>query len=125
MTPLLFLIFMILLLGIFSAWLIRNQIKRKRYLSAIGFTVQTFSIACLLLISILVLSNLYVYDRLQFEREIATVEIEQIAYQHYKVELETRNKAGEESNRFDVELIGDEWQLDARIIKWKGWANLA
>ena len=22
------------------------------------------------------------------------------------------------------ELIGDQWQLDARILKWKGWANL-
>ena len=124
MTPLLFLTLLIFILALLSIWLIKNRIKRKRYLSAIGFTFQTFSITCVLLLTVLLLSNLYIYDRLQFEREIANVKIEKIADQHFSVKLELSGKVAVNADYPEVELKGDEWQLDARIIKWKGWANL-
>ena len=63
--------------------------------------------------------NLYTYNRLTAEQDVAMLEIEQIGLHQYKVMLLETN-----GNHSEYEMYGDEWQLDARIIKWSGLANM-
>jgi hypothetical protein len=65
-------------------------------------------------------ANLHTYARLTYEQPVAQLAFEQIGEQRYRATL-TEQPAGEISK---LELAGDEWQLDARILKWHGWANL-
>lgn len=65
------------------------------------------------------LFNVYTYQRLSFEQPIAELRFERIAPQHFRVFLQTQDG---NAQRYD--LRGDEWQLDARILKWHGIANL-
>lgn len=69
---------------------------------------------------LLVLSNLYVYQQLTHEQQVAVVRFERVSTRHYRMVLEEPERKVRE---FD--LSGDEWQLDARILKWKGPLQLA
>jgi len=67
----------------------------------------------------LVASNLYTYARLTYEQPVASLEFRQLEPQRFAVNVDT---AGGRHAVF--ELAGDEWQLDARVLKWRGWATL-
>ena len=66
-----------------------------------------------------VASNLHTYARLTHEQPVARLAFERIGEQRYRAALS--RPSGEVRS---LELRGDEWQLDARILKWRGWANL-
>ena len=66
-----------------------------------------------------IIANLYTYHRLTHEQPIATLEFAQLAPQHFQVVMREANNTTQ-----TFELRGDEWQLDARVLKWHGWANL-
>lgn len=53
------------------------------------------------------------WRRLGGEAEVARIETRQLAPQRYAVAIVTPDGA-----RHEVELAGDDWQLDARVIKW-------
>ncbi len=72
-----------------------------------------------LLLIILVGSNLWSYHRLTHEALIADIAFQELGPERY---LATLSLPGGQARRYVLE--GDEWQLDARVIKWKGWANL-
>lgn len=65
--------------------------------------------------------NLYTYHRLTYEQELARVEVEQLSNQVFEV---TINLIAEPHYTQTFELKGDEWQIDAQVLKWKGWAQL-
>jgi hypothetical protein len=110
---LLFLSLLTILLGI------RHLLKGK----IIAAGIQNLSGISLLLASLLLLSiaiNLYSYERLTYEREIAELKFRQIAEQQYQLDITYKN-----DNTVEQFLInGDEWQIDARVIKWRGWAQI-
>ena len=62
--------------------------------------------------------NLYTYDRLTHESTIAEVSFQEIGPQHFGAVVTLKNK-GE-----ILDLRGDEWQIDARVLKWHGMAVL-
>jgi hypothetical protein len=82
-------------------------------LSGLGF----LAVASLLF---LVASNLYTYQRLVFEEPVAEIFFEQVAPSKFNVELRVHGTGS--LNRY--ELSGDEWQLDAQILSWRGYASL-
>ncbi|HEX7047690.1 MAG TPA: hypothetical protein VF275_09000 [Gammaproteobacteria bacterium] len=59
--------------------------------------------------------NLHTYNRLNYEEPVAVIEFRQIAPRHYQALLRTAD--GEDRM---LTVHGDEWQLDARVLKWKG-----
>lgn len=65
--------------------------------------------------------NLATYQRLTAERAVATVSLEQLGPQVFAAMVSTPD--------FDAprafELRGDLWQMDARILKFQPWANVA
>lgn len=67
----------------------------------------------------LVAMNLYTYARLTHEREAARVSIRQLGERHYVVSVQTRNGPPRH-----FQLQGDEWQIDARVLKWRALGNL-
>lgn len=63
--------------------------------------------------------NLYTYQRLTFEQPVATLTFERLGPQRFTAEISV---ADAPARRY--ELAGDQWQLDARVLKWTGAANL-
>lgn len=59
--------------------------------------------------------NLFSYHQLTREKPVATVSFKQLGPQQY---VATLTQPGGSSG--DYELRGDLWQLDARIVHWKG-----
>jgi hypothetical protein len=67
----------------------------------------------------LVAMNLYTYARLTHEQEAARVSMRQLGARHYALSVQPKNAA---PRHFD--LRGDEWQIDARVLKWRAMGNL-
>ena len=62
--------------------------------------------------------NLYTYDRLTHESTVAELRFQGIGPQHFLAYLMFKNNAR------ILDLRGDEWQVDARVLKWHGTAVL-
>jgi len=62
--------------------------------------------------------NLYTYDRLTHESKIAEINFREIGPQHFAAVVLFKN------NTKILDLRGDEWQIDARVLKWRGVAVL-
>ncbi len=97
----------------------------RRYLHGkfISASLQSLSGITLILSGMLLFSiaiNLYTYDRLTFDKPVAGIRFEKLGPQRYRAVLNFSDT--DKVERFLLQ--GDEWQLDARIIKWHGWANL-
>jgi hypothetical protein len=97
-----------------------NRLHASRYLAAGGSLLA----GCLLLAAAgLLLSvaiNLASYDRLTYETPVADLVFEARGAHRYRANL-IHMPDGE----LKIFLMnGDEWQLDARVLKWKGWATL-
>ena len=67
----------------------------------------------------LVAMNLYTYARLTHEQEAARVSIRQLGDRHYVVSVQERKAPARH-----FQLHGDEWQIDARVLKWRALGNL-
>src|SRR5690606_38107315 len=65
-------------------------------------------------------ANLRTYARLTHERAVAQIVFEQTGPQNFNVTL---TQVPDGQIKMFV-LAGDEWQLDARVLKWQGWANV-
>jgi hypothetical protein len=63
--------------------------------------------------------NIQTYNRLTFERPVAIVSAREIGIQTYQVTL---CQPGGEVGTYTVN--GDEWRLEAYVLKWKPWANV-
>lgn len=66
----------------------------------------------------LVVLQLQTYSRLTYEEPVAELAIERVAAQKYLVRLFAEQQPPQQ-----IELHGDQWQLDARILKWQSWVN--
>ena len=62
--------------------------------------------------------NLYTYDRLTHESKAAEISFQEIGPQHFGSTLKFKNKIQ------ILDLRGDDWQIDARVLKWRGMAVL-
>ena len=60
--------------------------------------------------------NLYTYHRFTEESPVATLVFESLGELSYRV---TISPVGQPE--VELQLDGDEWQLDARMIKWTDW----
>jgi hypothetical protein len=97
-------------------------IRRLRRLQLVRGTLFLLSGATVLLVAaivVLVAANLYTYARLTHEQEAARVSMRQLGERHYVLSVQPK---GEPPRHF--ELRGDEWQMDARVLKWRAMGNL-
>jgi hypothetical protein len=97
-------------------------IRRLRRLQLVRGTLFFLSGATVLLVAavaVLVAANLYTYARLTHEQEAARVSMRQLGERHYVLSVQPKS---EPPRHF--ELRGDEWQMDARVLKWRAMGNL-
>lgn len=97
-------------------------IRRMRKLQLARGTLFFLSGGIVLLVAAaaaLVMANLYTYARLTHEQEAARVAIRQLGQRHYLVSVQEKKAAPRH-----FELRGDEWQIDARVLKWRAMGNL-
>jgi hypothetical protein len=74
----------------------------------------------LIVLSFLVLGNLYTYKRLTAEKPIAQLSFKPVNLQEFDASLRLGNFCEENVYR----IYGDEWRIDAEFLKWKSWATL-
>jgi hypothetical protein len=84
----------------------------------LGWIRGMFGLALLVLASAIgiVAYDIYSYKQILSEQPVATINFEAIEDQHFDAILVDANG---KQQRFN--MYGDQWQLDARIIKWKGY----
>ena len=107
------------LLAVFFFWLFIRNLKKKRLLGSGLQLLLTSLSAAVAALALAVSLHLYTYARLTSEQAVAMVQVQQLAPQRFNLVLRMPEKS---PRSFVIE--GDEWQLDARVLKWHGWAQL-
>lgn len=107
------------LLGGLLLFLGLRRLSRRRWLRGLGGVCSGGGLLALAAFAAGIGLNFYTYQRLTYEQEVATLRFRQIGPQRYLADLTTANRP---AHRY--ELRGDAWQLDARVLKWRGTANL-
>ena len=97
-----------------------QRLFRARFLSATGSGLLGLLLLTAAALTFVVSLNFHTYARLTHEAPVAEIVFEARGPQSYRATL-TRMPNGEMQVFM---LAGDEWQLDARVLKWQGWANL-
>jgi hypothetical protein len=73
----------------------------------------------------LIALDVQTYGRLTYERPVATIETRQLGPQYFEATV-MQPAHGEDapgvSNLYP--LHGDEWRIEAQVLKWKPWANV-
>jgi hypothetical protein len=113
-------ILIIALFGLLLLILACQRLLRARLLAAAGSALTGALLLVIAALLFVVSLNLHTYARLTFERPVAEIVFQQRGPQSFNATL-TQIPDGE---ILMFVLAGDEWQLDARVLKWKGWANL-
>ena len=113
-------ILVIAIFGLLLLILACQRLFRARFLAAGGSALTGSSLLAVAAVLFVVSLNLHTYARLTHERPVAEIVFEQRGPQIFNATL-TQVPNGEIQM---FVLNGDEWQLDARVLKWKGWANL-
>ena len=111
-----------IILGLLGLILFILGIRRIWRWKMLSGGLQGISGALLISLALLVASlatNLHTYQRLTHENPVATLRFEQLGPQYFRAVLARPQSPGE-----IYELRGDEWQLDARVLKWKGFATV-
>lgn len=76
--------------------------------------------AVLVLLAMLCAAPFYVYGRFNVEQPVAELSFRRLGEKHYLAALAT----GDLCRVKTYELYGDQWQLDASFVKWRGPATL-
>lgn len=98
------------------------SIRRLRRLKLVRGTLYLLTGGILLLAVAaagLVTANLFTYARLTHEQEAARVTTRQLGERQFAVSVQAANRPALQYN-----LRGDEWQIDARILKWRALGSL-
>ena len=90
-----------------------GRLRRLRLMSGTAFLLVGAFVVLLGVAAGLVAASLHSYRRLTHEQLAANVSVRQLGERHYALSLEA---PGAPARHFD--LRGDEWQLDARVLKW-------
>jgi len=106
--------------GLLFVALACQRIARQRYLAGGGSALMGLLLLAIAAIFFVVSLNLHTYARLTHEEPVAEIVFEARGPQRFRATL---NKIPSGEMQMFI-LTGDEWQLDARVLKWKGWANL-
>jgi hypothetical protein len=69
--------------------------------------------------------NVQTYGRLTYERPVATIQLRKLAPQYFEVTVIQPPAAEGEPGRVAVYPVnGDDWRVEAQVLKWKPWANV-
>jgi hypothetical protein len=108
------------ILGVLLLVIGLRRLLRARFVTGGGSLVLSIAFLSIAGLIFVVGTNLLTYARLTYEKPLAELVIQANGPQRFRVTI-SRIPTGE----MQVFMMnGDEWQLDARVLKWRGWANL-
>ncbi len=125
-------ILLVVALVVFTGLFFRTlkKLKQKHFRAGVRNGIYTLLVLFIVIVSALLTTNILTYHRLTHETPVVQLHIE-------KPDIEKPDIEKRANQYFQVSIIylkdchsqfyllkGDEWQLDARIIKWHSWANL-
>jgi len=111
-----------LLLGLLGVLLLFQGFRRLWNRGIIAGSLEGLSGLVLLLVAVLLVAlsiNLHTYARLTHESPVAEIRFQARGPQRFRAYI-TFSK----SRAMIFDMRGDEWQMDARILKWRGIAQL-
>jgi hypothetical protein len=109
-----------IVLALAGLWLCVIGLRRlfaRRPLSALNLELSGLIFLVVAAASFVLSSNLYLYNRLDYEAPVAEIQFTELSPQHFTADLQR----GEVQQQFD--MWGDEWQLDAQMLVWHGFAS--
>lgn len=74
--------------------------------------------------------NFLTYNRLTHEQQVAEVTFKQTGPSAYLADMKLPDGTSQicelaDGTKGDCNILGDQWRLEARVLKWKPWANVA
>ena len=107
------------LLGILFLVAAVRRLRRRRVIGGMAHGATALILFLLAALAVLIGSNLRTYQRLTYEQPAAELQLARTGDRQFNAVLSY--PSGE---RADFALRGDEWQVDARVLKWRAFANL-
>jgi len=111
---------LITIVGLAFAFTGIRRLIQRRYLKAAGLEISGFLFLLLASSAFLLASNLYTYQRLVYEQVVAEISFQKLSSQKFRTDIKSLDSDFQQT----VELLGDEWQLDAQVLTWQGVAAL-
>jgi hypothetical protein len=96
-----------------------GRLFRGRLFGAVGSTLSGGLMLALGAAAGLLGLNIHTYNRLTYERPVAEITFQKRAPQVFDATV--TEPGGQPVN---YEILGDQWQMDARVLKWRPWANV-
>jgi hypothetical protein len=96
-----------------------RRLRRRRLLGGVLNGATALVLMLLSACAVLIAANLRTYQRLSFEQPAGELQLTGTGDREFNAVLTYPN--GERAN---FALRGDEWQVDARLLKWHAFANM-
>jgi hypothetical protein len=97
-----------------------RSVRRGRLVGGIVHALLALLIILIGAAALLVASSLHGYQRLVAEERVGELKLNRVAYHQFNGVFTYAS-----GDRADFSLRGDEWQVDAKVLKWPGLAALA
>jgi hypothetical protein len=96
-----------------------RRLRRHRLLGGVLNGATALILISLSACAVLIAANLRTYQRLSFEQPAAELQLTRTGDREFNAVLTHPN-----GERVNFALRGDEWQVDARLLKWHAFANM-
>ena len=96
-----------------------RQFRRRRVMGGVFSTMSGIALILIAICAGLLAVGFEGYRRLTIERPVAQLQFRQVALQRYEATLTLPD-----GTKASYPLHGDQWQIDARMIKWRPFANI-
>jgi hypothetical protein len=117
--PITALIVVFALVGCLFLFAAGRRLRRGRVLGGVLNGVTAFALILLSACAALIAVNLRTYQRLSFEQPAGELQLTRTGEREFEAVL-----TYPDGGRAIFALRGDEWQVDARVLKWHALANL-
>jgi hypothetical protein len=107
------------LLGLLFFFAAVRRLRRRRLMGGMAHGAAALVLILAAACAALVGANLRSYQRLSYEQAAGELQFARVGDREFNATLTYPN--GERAN---FALHGDEWQVDARVLKWHAFANL-
>jgi hypothetical protein len=106
-------------IGVFFLLLCIARLRQRRLMAAARAGTGAGVTLAITAVVVALALNLYTYRRLSYERPVANISFVRVGPDDFRADLKRPGLPDRQ-----MSLTGDEWQLDARILKWRPMANL-
>jgi hypothetical protein len=96
-----------------------RRLRRRRVMGGMAHAAAALIFLLAAVCAVLIGTNLRSYQRLTYEQPAAELQLARVGERRFDAVLSYPD--GERAN---FPLSGDEWQVDARVLKWHAFANL-